>query len=152
MLYAWRGEFVDAAPIWHERGGGNVPLLGSVVDLQVAPIAAVPATEQTAFPGSAGITYKVMELDTQGVPTFSYLMGSTTLTDRVAMADGDKTLLRNISINGAPANTYLRLAKGTITKADEGLFLINGTHYLRLSAEQAAQLTMRTIGGQSELI
>jgi hypothetical protein len=152
LLCAWRGEFVDAGAIWHERGGGNVPPLGSVVDLQAAPIAAVLATEQTAFPDSAGITYKGMELDSQGIPTFRYLMGTTTLTDRVAAAEGGKILSRNISVSSAPANTYARLAKGSIAKVDEGLFLINGTHYLRLSAEQAAQVKVRTIGGQSELI
>jgi len=153
LLCAWRGEFVDASPIWHERGGGNIPPLGSVVDLQAAPIAAVLANEQSAFPDSTGIIYKGMELDNQGIPTFRYLMGSVTLiTDRISAVEDGRILLRHLNITTAPANTYVRLAKGSITKVDEGLFLINSTHYLRMVAEQATQVKTRTIGGQSELI
>lgn len=149
-LSAWRGEFLDAAPIWHSRGGGNVIPLGSVIDLQPAPIAAVLPTEQSPFPDSTDVTYKGWVLDSQGIPTFRYLKGNATVTDRISPEEGGKALHRTLNISGASANTYVRLARGTISKVEEGLFLVNGEYYLLLPAGQQANL--RSIDNRSELI
>lgn len=152
LLYAWRGEFVDASPIWHSRGGGNVPPLGSTVDLAAAPIIAVLTNPQAPFPDSTSITYKGYELDAQGIPTFRYLTAGSTVTDRIAAAENGKVLQRTLNIDAMPQNAYVRLAKGSIIKVDEGLFVINGDYYIRLSAEQTARVTMRTVEGLQELV
>ncbi|MDW8205024.1 MAG: DUF1080 domain-containing protein [Cytophagales bacterium] len=149
LICAWRGGFIDAAPIWHSRGGGNVKPLGSIIDLQPAPLAASLATEQAPFPDSVGIRYKSMELDAQGLPTFRYTMGHATLSDRIVASDNGKELQRTITVDQMPENTYVRLAKGSIKTLQEGLFVINDTYYVRASA---TMVKLRTVNGQQELL
>ena len=69
-------------------------------------------------------------LDKQRNPTFEYEMGGYHVTDKISVGNADRSVLRQLTVNNAPANLYARLAKGsTITAAGNGLFIIGDKGY-----------------------
>lgn len=152
LLYLWRGGFVDATPIWHSRGGGNVPPLGSVISLRSAPLAVPLANEKTPFPDSVGIIYKGMQLDAKGVPSFTYQLGNAFFTDKLTAEDNGSAFQREITARNTMANTFVQIGKGFVEKIDENLWRINHILYLQLSPDYAQQVTQRQIGEHTELI
>lgn len=154
LLAAWRGEFVDAAPMWHERGGNSIQPAGSSVGLSTSPSLATLNGEAAPFPDSVALTYKGMELDKAGQPTFSYQWGSTTYTDRLQPDERGKALNRQITVANAPAATYCRIAQGSqIEQVGEGMFAVNGQEfYIKLGTGAAKPLVRNAKEGKELLL
>lgn len=133
LALVWRGEFIDAALHWIDRGGGEQPPLG---EDQVRPVGdssvpfAVLANPETEWPKTdknqlaAGYDWKGYTLDAKRFPTFAYEWSGLKITDRfdtAGQAATGGTLLRTLQLVGTiPANAYFRVASGNIQPTDAG--------------------------------
>jgi len=138
LALVWRGAFIDAGRHWTSRGGGAQPPLGFDVvrpSGELSPPLAVLKSTSDEWPASdptqqqEGFKWKGYTLDAQRYPTFLYEWQGVKISERfdvqgAAMAGGK--LVRTLQLTGAiPANTYLRIAKGTQVQPKDGGFLVN---------------------------
>jgi len=93
LTYAWAGAFLDASPVWDNRGGAPARLLGPKFWTAPAgnpwgltgsstppdfaarakdPAFDYPAPDQKLFKGEAGVVFDGYSLDKGGYPTFRY--------------------------------------------------------------------------------
>lgn len=93
LAYAWSGNFLDASPVWDNRGGAPAKVLGSIfwrgpascavgVTTSAEPpdfaarakdpaYGALPPQGQT-YQGTRQLRFKGYEIDKQGAPTYEY--------------------------------------------------------------------------------
>ena len=150
LTLLWRGDFIDAALHWIDRGGGEQPPLG---EDQVRPAgdAAVPlailSSPEAEWPKADknkladGFDWKGYTLDAKRFPTFMYEWSGVKVTDRFdtegeALSGGK--LIRTIKLSGTiPANTYLRVASGAV-QPDAGGFSVDGGLHVAVTGAQVA--------------
>jgi hypothetical protein len=135
LFQVWHGPFMDVTEMWEQRGEPQLAKpRGGVVPLSEAPALSVLINKETtvwpdslAFDDLKNMGYT---LDKQRNPTFEYEMGGYHVTDKVAVGNADKSILRQITVTNAPANLYSRIARGaTITAAGNGLFIVGDKGY-----------------------
>lgn len=130
LVGAWKGEFLDAAGSWVSRAGQT--LSGRGPDYWVAPpgptLIAAPSAP-TEWPRAAEKlphpNFKGYRLDAAGVPTFSYVIASTTIEERFEPGPDRGTISRTFKVTG-PATSdpiWIRVPAAaalppTVTAAD----------------------------------
>lgn len=159
LFQVWRGGFVDATPMWWFRGDGTSKALGSVIPLNDAPQLAVLGSADAAWPDAdadeLAFRPKGYELDAKGCPTFKYLVGGLSITDKIAPSDDGKILTRQIAVNGpGQPNLYYRIVSSKdITALGEGLYSINNfEYYLQLPKNSNIKPALRTTANGMELL
>jgi hypothetical protein len=158
IVQVWRGGFLNATPMWHDRGDGSSRPLGTVQRFG-RPVQSMARLEnaQAGWPAdSAGTSYrpKGYVLDAQGRPTFKYMIHGLAITDFTSpMADGTG-LTREIRVENPTNVLYFRLANASsIEETSPGLYLIDGqSYYLRLDNANGPKPTLRDQNGRKELI
>lgn len=156
LVQMWRGDFLDATPMWDGRGNGTSLPLGAVQrfgkpTLGVAQL----ANGQAAWPvDTVGTQYKPKgyTVDAESAPTFTYqIFGATVKDASKVMADG-RGLSREISIDNRN-DLYFRIAKASeITETQKGTFIIGDKeYYLRLENVKDKTI-IRDVDGEKELI
>src|SRR5690606_15872360 len=96
IVQAWRGDFLDTTPMWHERGDGSSRPRGSVFHFSEKPVLTVAklASEQASWQeDTMGTSYtpKGYVLDSEDKPTFKYEIYGTAIEDKIRVsADGKK--------------------------------------------------------------
>jgi len=151
LLYAWRGPFIEATPMWHERGSDQISIpLGSVVSLggesAVARLSALDAPSPSVQPDFAFGGYA---LDSNGRPTFSYRIGSAGVEDELRPDEGGRSLHRNLRITGGDG-LAVRLAEAArIVPADGGGFRVDEAYYVEPDA--GMQAIILHVDGRDEL-
>jgi hypothetical protein len=153
----WRGDFVDATPMWHDRGDGSFKPLGDVLFLFNTPQLAVLSDKNAAFPTAfdettfRGKGYKIEESSAR--PTFRYIVNGLDVEDKTYPSDNNRSLTRELKIGGLPSgqNAFYKLAEGKkIEPLTDGSFVVDGQYYLTvLSSEKAF---VRDKNGQKELV
>ena len=99
LAYAWSGNFLDVSTVWNERGGSPAKLLGmkfwqappghpwaltkpnDVPDFTAqsqSPAFAAKLPEGTAYKGQLAVKFRGYRLDSQGQPTFNYIVAPDT--------------------------------------------------------------------------
>ncbi|MCU0449451.1 MAG: DUF1080 domain-containing protein [Bernardetiaceae bacterium] len=154
LLYVWRGEFVDASPIWYERGGGNVPPAGSVINFGPQPLVASLASPTAAFPDTvASLRFSGLELNRAGQPIFSYQMDGLTYTDLLTPDAEGRVLTRELSFKDAPQNLYCRVAAAAkIEDLGNGRWAINDREFYLQQFEGSSKPTLRNVPGGQEIL
>lgn len=153
LVQAWKGDFLDATPMWHNRGDGSSRPRGVVVSLNDFPDFAVLGSSSAAWSDtlSGKENYKPMgyDVDEAGYPTFLYAYGATEVSDAIRLADGNKALSREITVKNPAANLYHLVATGEeISEVQPGLYAVNGkSYYVRVKGA-----TLRKSGDRQELI
>ena len=156
VFQVWRGGFLDATPMWNDRGDGSSRARGSVLHLLDAPAVAVLANENQAWPDTLGQTEgfrpKGYRLNPAGEPTFTFQAYGASFDDQVSPADGRFT--RRILVSGQPQGAlYARAGKGTtIEPLEKNLFRVDGRYYVRTPEKSAAKPMVRASGGGEELL
>ncbi len=150
LTLLWRGDFMDAALHWIDRGGGEQPPLGDDLlrptgDVSV-PFAILESTE-TAWPKAdknnlaEGYSWKGYALDAKRFPTFSYEWNGVKVTDRFdtgGQASAGGKLIRTLKLTGPiPAKAFLRIAAGTL-QPEGGGFSVDGAFTVTVTGAQAA--------------
>lgn len=158
LVQLWRGAFLDATPMWHERGDGSSRATGSVQLFgKPAPVLARLSSEQQAWvTDTTGTSYrqKGYRLNQRNEPTFKYQLYGSNVQDAISLLENGKGIQRQISVDQPAANLYARLADGNeIEEVSKGTYLVDGkAYYIRLDEAGGAKPLVRNIGGRQELI
>ncbi len=158
LLQVWRGGFLDATPMWHERGNGTARPLGSPVRfgapaLTVARLGSADAPWPTDTVGS-GFKPNGYRVDAAGLPTFRYQVHGGQVEDAIQPLPQGNGFSRSILCSALPAGSYLRLAVAPkITDQGKGVYVIgdNGW-YLTLQETGGAKPVIRDGQGGRELL
>ncbi|WP_082391262.1 family 16 glycoside hydrolase [Jiulongibacter sediminis] len=151
LLQAWRGQFLNATPMWDSRGDGSSRPLGAITpfndDLTISDKLPAIWPSDTAGSGYRPLGYS---LDDENIPTFRYQIYGNKVSDRIEVAEKQK-LKRSISVD-SNAPFAARLAEGySIEKIEEGLYAINDKSWF-VEIPDAEGITQRSSDGKSELI
>jgi hypothetical protein len=162
IVQVWRGEFVDATPMWHDRGDGSSRPRGAVQyfgkpQFTVATLANAN-NGVAAWPAdSTGSSFRPRgyALDSEDQPTFRYEIGGVKVQDAIKVAADGQGLQRTITAEGAPANLYARLFSGKkIEPAGAGLYLVDEkAYYIRIdNAGGGTPIVRNNTNGGEELL
>lgn len=160
IVQLWRGDFVDATPMWHDRGDGSSRPRGAVQYFGKPQFSLAMLTGNgAAWPADtvgSGYRPRGYALDAEDQPTFRYDIYGAKVQDAIKVAADGQGLQRTITVEGAPANLYARLLSGKkIEPAGNGLYLVDDkSYYLRLdnAGGAAAAIRNNTEGGEELLL
>lgn len=135
LFQVWDGSFLDATPMWHRRGNGQVAI-------PLGPRIRFPDLSPLSFEGGGetALTFREYDVDKQGLPTFLYTKGNATLTDRIIPVTGRddrpekaspsrRGISRSVHVKGV-GEFYYTFATGTIIeRLPDGSYLVNDKEY-----------------------
>ena len=158
IVQLWRGNFLDATPMWHSRGDGSSRPVGMVQRFG-KPMLALErlSTADAAWSAdTAGTGYrpKGYILDDSDRPTFRYQIYNNVVNDVTRVLPGNQGIRREIALQSPAANLYVRLAEAKkIETVSDGLYLLNDkSYYIRIEDAANAKPLIRDANGQKELI
>ena len=158
LFQVWHGPFMDVTEMWEQRGEPQLAKpRGAVVALSEAPALAVLIDkEATVWPDSLAfddLKNQGYTLDKERNPTFEYEVAGYHVADKVAVADADKSIARQITVTKAPASLYLRLARATaISPAGNGMFIIGDNGYYVQTDEKLKPFVRYSKNGSELLV
>jgi hypothetical protein len=157
LVQVWRGGFLDATPMWHDRGDGSSRPIGST-RLFGAPafsLDLMPSATQAWRTDSAGTAYrpKGYTLDGSDRPVFHYNIFGAKVSDATSAMENGHGFTRTISIENAPAQLFARLAiANDIESLGNGLYLVGVLQYYMMLEKGADGAQIRESGVGSELV
>jgi hypothetical protein len=158
IVQAWKGQFLDATPMWHSRGDGSSRALGMVERFgrpmpAIQRLASADAAWSADTTGS-GFIPKGYVLDKTDQPTFRYKIYNTLVDDLVRVLPGNQGLHREVTLQHPAANLFLKLAEATDIEAiSEGLYLLDDkSYYLHIDDAGNSRPFIRNTNGHKELI
>lgn len=158
LVQVWRGSFLDATPMWHDRGDGSSRPMG-MVQRMGAPMLfltklASPQANWTADTTGSGYRPKGYVLDDTDRPTFRYMSYGSSVADKIRVLANGQGVQREVMIANPSGDLYARLASGTtISAMENGMYLVDGQEYLRIDDAAGAKPAIRDVSnGRQELI
>lgn len=158
LLHGWHGEFVDATPMWHDRGNGTSRARGAITSFatKLTPALAQLSTPETVWPTDStgtGFRTKGYVMDNEDRPQFKYNIYGGQVTDIIKVSDNGKGLSRSITIDKPIANLYALLANAsTIEEISKGFYLLDGQSYYLELDQTSEKPIIRDANGRKELI
>ena len=158
IVQLWRGEFLDATPMWYERGDGSSRPIGSVLHLGVPEmtVAKLDSRQQSWASDTTGVNYRPLgyNLNENDLPTFRYSIYGAEVEDTPRVLENAQGIKRTIKVNAPIDDAYVRLVTGKkIEKLSKDLYLIgNKDYYLRLDNIGKAKPVLRGSGEDQELL
>ncbi|CAN5429865.1 hypothetical protein BH23BAC1_BH23BAC1_18220 [soil metagenome] len=156
LIQVWKGEFLDATPMWNSRGNGVSRPGGHKIMLNNQPIMARLSAPNAAWPDTLAsendFRSKGYELDKAGIPTFKYSIHNINIEDKFSIENEGRELVRELKMEGAnKENLYILIARGKeISSTAGGRYLINDKeYYLELSNVKPE---IRTSNNSKELL
>jgi len=160
LVCVWRGDFVDATPMWHDRGDGSFKPIGATQYLFNNQPMAFLASATSPFPfitRDAEVTsgeyrgkgYEIEEAT--GRPVFKYTYQGLDVEDRIYPDQSSLTHEVNIKNRGTKPGLYYKLAEGkTIQQMPNGMYAVDDkSYYIRV---KAGTPQVRENAGKQELI
>ncbi|MDH4089824.1 MAG: DUF1080 domain-containing protein [Cyclobacteriaceae bacterium] len=163
LVCLWRGEFIDATPMWHDRGDGSFRPRGAVQYLFNNQPLAFLASRNELFPviGSEvvaeendhrGKGYEIEE--SSGRPVFQYTYQGLVVEDKIYPDDNNRSITHEVIIKnrGTKPGLYYKLGEGpSVIELENGYFAVNDKqYYIKLIG--ATTPIIRDVNGQKELI
>jgi hypothetical protein len=144
LLQVWKGPFLNATEMWHERGEPQTaePEGAPLRQSGACPVAFL-SDRNAAFPDSLDpektLVYRGYALDAARYPTFRYQLNGLTLSDRLEPYESGKGLTRRMKLEGTGTQpAYCRLAAGTaVREVAPGWYAVDGTSYVYLDPKAA---------------
>ena len=158
LVQAWRGGFLDATPMWHNRGNGTSRPLGSLIYFgRPLPEVARLESPDAAWPldtTGSGFRTRGYTLDQYDLPVFHYELTGTSVTDAIRPLPEGNGFRRTFQIQNTGEAIYLRLARSRqIRQQDKEVYLIgDNAWYLHLRDTNGARPIIRNSGEEKELI
>jgi Domain of Unknown Function (DUF1080)/PA14 domain len=158
LLHIWRGKFLNATEMWHERGEPQIaePLSASI-KLDGKNSVATATGSSTNVPDSLSVEnewiYKGYNFDSNRNPVFKYAYKNETVTDKItAIADGSG-LQREINFtNYMNSETYVRAGEAKeIKNLGNGTYLLDN-HYIRIPQQFAPIINDLDKNGMRKLL
>jgi hypothetical protein len=157
VVCAWRGEFVDATPMWNDRGDGSFRPMGVTQFTYMGQSLGIINSASDVFPSE----YKEADFKTKGYaieeasgrPIFRYSYKGIEVEERCYPTVDQNSLVREIALNGTiPAGAHLKLAEGKdIMAMADGSFVVGDRQYY-ISVAGEAKPSIRDAGGKKELV
>jgi hypothetical protein len=157
IVQAWRGGFLDATPMWYDRGDGSSAPAGTVKFFKNLSfnLSRLASEKEEWITDSLVTAYqpKGYVLDENDCPTFRYFIYGARVNDAIRVLQNGHGLHREITVENAPANLYLLLAKASMIESPgNGVYLIDDkSYYLRMDNTNVTPL-VRDNNGNKELI
>jgi len=154
ILQVWRGEFLDATPMWHDRGDGSSRPRGSITLLGDDMVLGKINGQSKWMTDTTGSGYrpKGYVLDDSDVPTFQYLAFGSPVTDYISVVN-NQYFERIIKVVNPVKDLVARVADGSsIEKVSDGLYAVNGKSYYIQLADKNVKPEIRSANGQQELL
>ncbi|WP_020601002.1 family 16 glycoside hydrolase [Spirosoma panaciterrae] len=157
LVQVWRGGFLDATPMWHDRGDGSSRPMGMVQRLG-APVLflsqlASPQANWTTDTTGSGFRPKGYVLDESDRPTFRYQSYGATVEDKIRVLSDGHGVQREVSVTNPASDLYARIISGaSISALENGLYLVDDQAYVRIDNAAGAKPTIRESNGRQELI
>ena len=153
LAQVWKGDYLNATPMWHNRGDGSSRPEGTLLPLQDKAGFNKLATENTEWNDDLAdnlkYKFKGYEVDGDNNPTFHYQAGNATFTDKISPEEGGKSLLREISVSGTNPSILILLGSGKEIKALKGdLYSIDQNYYIKVKGNAK----VRSIDGEQQLV
>jgi hypothetical protein len=154
VFQVWRGEFLDATPMWNSRGDGSSRPRGSVTALGTGMVLGKINANAAWEADTTGSKFrqKGYSLDESDIPTFNYLAFGTTVSDRIE-AVNNQYFQRVITVANPGKDLFARLASGkSIEKISADLYAVdNKSYYIQIS-DKSYKPEIRSINGTQELL
>ncbi|MFY0686689.1 MAG: DUF1080 domain-containing protein [Cyclobacteriaceae bacterium] len=153
LVAAWRGEFIDATPMWNSRGDGSFLPRGAVQWKHINQSLAYLTNESAPFPTDAESEwiqkgYQIGEMDR---PIFKSDYKGAVVTNSINPAADNASLVHEIAFENLSntVNLFYKIAEGSsIRDMGNGLFAVNDHEfYIRTTGAN-----VRQVDGKSELI
>ncbi|MCE7041923.1 family 16 glycoside hydrolase [Dyadobacter sp. CY312] len=153
VFQVWRGEFLDATPMWHDRGDGSSRPRGSVTSLgNDMVLGKINGSKWESDTTGSGYRPKGYILDDSDVPTFQYLAFGSPVTDYVSVVN-NQYFERIIKVSNPVKGLVARVADGaSIEKIADGLYAVNGKSYYIQLADKNVKPEVRNADGKQELL
>ncbi|ETZ24898.1 hypothetical protein [Pedobacter sp. V48] len=157
LVLLWKGEFLDATPMWHDRGDGSSRPLGKAIQIgdaipQIQRLATLQSELKKDTTGS-GFKPKGYTLDASGLPVFKYRIYGLSVKDMTRVIDGSQGIRREIEAEGSAKDLYLCLARANAIEQKDGKYVISDKAYsITVEDEKALKPVVRTIQGTQELL
>lgn len=156
LLGMWRGQFVDATPMWHSRGNGSFKPNGSVQwTFLNQPLASLKDLN-TPFPKSSDKQefkaegYSIDPVDK--LPVFKYTYNGVEVSNKIYPNDKNTHLINEINFsNNVATSGYYKIASGKATKLADGSFDIND-HQFYINVLSGQEPITRRVNDESELL
>jgi hypothetical protein len=153
LVQVWRGGFLDATSMWHDRGNGCSRPRGTV---QYLGKPAFTLFKQAATADTTGTGYhpKGYVLDDKDRPTFKYILYGAAVTDAVRVLSEGHGVHRELTVSAPVDGLFARLAQGrTIETLSKDMYIIDGkSYYLQLEDVDGQTPVIRDADGLKELI
>ncbi|MDQ3842552.1 MAG: DUF1080 domain-containing protein [Bacteroidota bacterium] len=157
IVQVWRGDFLDATPMWHGRGDGSSRPVGMVQRFGKPMLAVERLSSPQAgwIEDTTGSSYrpKGYILDANDRPTFRYSVYGTMVNDAAMVLENGQGIHREITLQNPADNFFVRLAAAkNIEMLSDGLYLLDDkSYYIRMDDSNAKPI-IRDAAGRKELI
>jgi len=157
LVCVWRGNFVDATPMWHDRGDGSFKPMGAAEFTFLNQPLAYLKNQSDAFPVMSneeeyrGKGYEIEE--STGRPVFKYIYKGLDVSSKITPDAEAKIFIHEITLKdrGTEPNLFYKLGEGnSILQMPDGSFAIDDKRYYILV--NGAVAIVRKIGDKQELI
>ncbi len=158
LACGWRGDFIDATPMWNDRGDGSFRPRGAAqytfISQPLAVLESVgsPFPEVEEAPRFRAKGYSIEKAS--GRPVFRYLYQGMEVSSRIYPSEKNTHLVHEVFCAEADSteNLYYKLAEGSkIEQMPNGDFAVNDREYfLKVRGDRQPQI--RTQGNKQELI
>ena len=158
IVQLWRGGFLDATPMWHDRGDGSSVAAGSVHRFgnpspQLQKLASLQLPWAADTTGS-GFRARGYALNKEGIPTFRYKIYGADVSDMSTVIENGEGIHRTIETKNIVENLYVRLLSANfINELGNGRYLVDDhSYYLQIDDAKIVKPIIRDVGGKKELI
>lgn len=133
LVQIWRGRFLNATPMWNNRGNGVSVPRGAVL-----PLTANPQLLQQQSDGNLSAKfsdnvyrYKSYRVDSDNRPTFHYVAYGLKVSDQITPQNDRKGMRRKLTFSGQPKNqlVYCLAAAEKVERIEKGLYIIGDAQY-----------------------
>ncbi|MBE7169617.1 MAG: DUF1080 domain-containing protein [Williamsia sp.] len=156
IVQVWRGNFLDATPMWYDRGDGSSRPQGAVLRFgKPGYFVAKLSSPEEVWPADTVLdfTQKGYKVDKNDLPTFLYTKAGAQVEDSIRVLNGGEGFSRQITLRNPAGTYYARLAVGDKIDNVNGLYLINNkSYYIRIDDAGGAKPLVRTSAGRQELL
>jgi hypothetical protein len=157
LVCVWRGDFVDATPMWNDRGDGSFRPRGATEYLSKNQPLAFLKSNTDPFPEvSSEEEYKGKGYEIEqgtGRPIFKYLYKGLEVTSKITPEDDFKSFTHEIILKerGVEPNLFYKLGEGrSIVQLPDGSFAVDDKRYY-IKVHEGVSI-VRKVGEMEELM
>lgn len=165
FLHLWRGKFLNATEMWHDRGEPQTSEpMGTVITSNDKFPLAYLASSETSFPDSLSkseLKYKGYKLEKKNspngdlvYPNFMYEYKGLKVNDITTPLDQSEGINRNLKFEGEAEQLYALIAEGSdIVEIEKNRYSVdNQNYYVQVFPTDTNKPIVRSNNGKKQLV